>query len=464
MRERLNQFKLILILVDFFSIPLIFEFALFVRFDLMFGGIPPAPYDPQYYFLLSLVFTIGEIVVFMNQDHYSNLPVQQFTWIMRSTFLKITFVIAGVLGLIFFFRGPSFSRLTVGYFWILNFFLTSVIHIFIGFLYKKYIFSKTGREGFVIVGKDRKALRLVERLKNDTTLDLNFLGFFDDVGESGKHLLGKISDLRNYVIQNQIRIVFFSIPEKGDSEKYFNEINFCHSEGIKIQILPNFSEAINNSNLKIERIVDNFLVSVQQTPLARFRNRFFKRSFDIFFSSFVLVVFSFVFLLIGLGIKLTSKKGKIIFKQERLGLDNKPFFIFKFRTMLEQNEKLSDTKWTTKNDKRITPIGKILRKTSLDELPQFWNVLKGQMSVVGPRPERPHFAEKFREDFQNYMSRHQVKTGITGWAQVNGFRGDSSIQRRIEYDTFYIENWSFRFDLKIILMTCVKVFFDKSAF
>lgn len=461
MRERLNQFKLVLILVDFFSILLIFELALFIRFDLMLGGVPPAPYNPQYYFLLSLVFAIGEVFIFMNQDHYSNLPVQEFTWVLRSTFLKVTFVVAGVLGFIFFFRGPSFSRLTVGYFWILNFSLTAFIHIFLGTLYKKFIFSKSGREGFVIVGNDKKAMNLVERLKKDPTQDLNFLGFFDD--SKTENSLGKISDLRNFIRQNHTRIVFFSIPEKGDSEKFFKEINFCHSEGVKIQILPNFSEAINNSNIKIERVVDNFIVSVQPTPLARFRNRFFKRTFDIVFSIFVLLVFFPLFALIAFLIKITSK-GKVFFKQERLGLDNKSFFIYKFRTMFEQSESDSNTKWTTANDKRVTKIGKILRKTSLDELPQFWNVLKGQMSVVGPRPERPHFAEKFREDFQNYMSRHQVKTGITGWAQVNGFRGDSSIQRRIESDTFYIENWSFRFDIKIILLTCVKVFFDESAY
>ena len=168
-------------------------------------------------------------------------------------------------------------------------------------------------------------------------------------------------------------------------------------------------------------------------------------------------------LIVALLIKLISS-GPVIFSQERVGLHNRPFQMYKFRSMAVQKPSEEKNAWTTKNDPRVTPVGKFIRKTSIDELPQLWNILKGDMSLVGPRPERPHFVEKFREEIPRYMVKHQVRPGLTGWAQVNGYRGDTSITKRIEYDLYYIENWSLGLDFKIIFLTFFKGFVNKNAY
>ena len=162
-------------------------------------------------------------------------------------------------------------------------------------------------------------------------------------------------------------------------------------------------------------------------------------------------------------IKLTSP-GPLIYKQERVGLHNQTFRMYKFRSMEVQPESEEKKAWTVKNNPRVTPIGKFMRHTSIDELPQLFNILKGNMSLVGPRPERPFFVEKFREEIPRYMVKHQVRPGLTGWAQVNGYRGDTSIRKRIEYDLYYIENWSIGLDIKIIFLTFFKGFINKNAY
>ena len=188
-----------------------------------------------------------------------------------------------------------------------------------------------------------------------------------------------------------------------------------------------------------------------------------KRCMDVCGSLAAIVVFSPVMLLMVLLIKLTSP-GPLIFKQERVGLHNRPFQMYKFRSMEVQKERDEQKCWTVKNDPRVTGIGKFMRKTSIDELPQLFNVLKGDMSLVGPRPERPQFVEKFREEIPRYMVKHQVRPGMTGWAQINGYRGDTSIRKRIEYDLYYIENWTVGLDLKILFLTFFKGFINKNAY
>ena len=176
-----------------------------------------------------------------------------------------------------------------------------------------------------------------------------------------------------------------------------------------------------------------------------------------------IIVFSPVMLLSALLVKTTSD-GPLIFKQERVGLHNKPFYMYKFRTMYVQTEEEEQKGWTTKGDPRITKVGRFLRKTSLDEFPQLFNVLKGDMSLVGPRPERPQYVEKFREEIPRYMIKHQVRPGMTGWAQVNGYRGDTSIRKRIEHDLYYIENWTLGLDIKILFLTVFRGFINKNAY
>jgi Undecaprenyl-phosphate glucose phosphotransferase len=205
------------------------------------------------------------------------------------------------------------------------------------------------------------------------------------------------------------------------------------------------------------------MVDLETTPVESPAYFFLKRVFDISFSLFMILLTGPLMLLIALAVKLTSP-GPVWFRQERVGLNGEPFAMFKFRTMRVAATVESDTKWTVKDDSRRIAIGTFLRKTSLDELPQFFNVLKGDMSVVGPRPERPHFVKRFLAEISHYDSRHRLKVGITGWAQVNGWRGDTSIQKRFEFDLYYLQNWSFWFDLRIILLTALSGMFGKNAY
>jgi len=205
------------------------------------------------------------------------------------------------------------------------------------------------------------------------------------------------------------------------------------------------------------------MLDLTQTPADFLDYALLKRLFDVGFSAAVLLLVSPLLLLIALLIRLTSR-GPVFFMQERIGLNGRPFAMYKFRTMRLAAASESDTRWTTANDSRCTPLGAFLRKTSLDELPQFFNVLKGDMSVVGPRPERPHFVHRFLQEVGRYNNRHCLRVGITGWAQVNGWRGDTSIDKRIEYDLYYLQNWSFLLDLRIIAMTVLSGLIHRNAY
>ena len=204
-------------------------------------------------------------------------------------------------------------------------------------------------------------------------------------------------------------------------------------------------------------------MNIRYVPLSNTFNAMLKRIVDIFGALVAIVLFSPVMLFSCIMIKLTSP-GPLIYRQTRVGLHNKPFEMYKFRSMAVQTEEKEKKAWTVKNDPRVTGFGKFMRHTSIDELPQLFNILKGDMSLVGPRPERPFFVEKFREEIPRYMVKHQVRPGLTGWAQVNGYRGDTSIRKRIDCDLYYIENWTLGLDFKILFLTFFKGFVNKNAY
>jgi len=264
------------------------------------------------------------------------------------------------------------------------------------------------------------------------------------------YYLGDLSRFYDAVRLHLVDEVIIALP-LSDEETIISMVEKCEFEGIRVRIVPDFFSVIRN-RVVLERIGGIPLISIRTEPLSLFRNRIVKRVFDIFFSLFALIITSPVLLILAVLIKVTSP-GPVLFKQRRIGSNNVDFNIYKFRSMVVQDRNATDTKWTTKNDPRVTKIGEFIRKTSLDELPQFWNVLLGNMSVVGPRPEREHFIEEFKSHIRDYKVRHLVKSGITGWAQVNGWRGDTSIKNRVEHDIYYLENWDLWFDLKIIWLT-----------
>ena len=238
-------------------------------------------------------------------------------------------------------------------------------------------------------------------------------------------------------------------------------IKYCFAQNVRAYIAPKISDIILRGAEEI-RLFDTPLLLCRNYGLT-FEQRLGKRIFDLVFAVVFLILLSPLMLLSAIAIKLDDG-GPVLFKQKRLTYHGKEFYVYKFRSMAMQTAAEEKKGWTVRNDPRVTGIGKVLRRTSIDELPQLFNILKGDMSLVGPRPERPQFVEKFKEEIPRYMVKHQVRPGLTGWAQVNGLRGDSSIKKRIEYDIYYIENWTIGFDIKIILMTFFTGFINKNAY
>ena len=236
----------------------------------------------------------------------------------------------------------------------------------------------------------------------------------------------------------------------------------CEKSGVHTKFVPDYYKFI-STNPVTEDLNGLPVINIRNVPLTNTVNKCTKRLMDIVGSLVCIILFSPIMAVVAVLVK-KSSPGPIIFCQERVGLHNKPFKMYKFRSMGVQSASKEQKAWTVHNDPRVTPVGKIIRKTSLDELPQLFNVLKGDMSLIGPRPERPLFVEKFKEEIPRYMIKHQVRPGMTGWAQVCGFRGDTSIEGRIEHDIFYIENWTLSFDIKILFLTVFKGFVNKNAY
>ena len=235
-------------------------------------------------------------------------------------------------------------------------------------------------------------------------------------------------------------------------------VDVCEKAGVHTKMIPDFGNVI-STRPYIEDVQGIPVIHVRRVPLNIMRNRAAKRAVDLIGATVAIILFSPVMLLTVLVVALTEE-GSVIYRQERVGLHNQVFYMYKFRSMIMQDEEKEKAEWSTRNDPRITPVGKLIRRTSIDELPQLFNVLKGEMSLVGPRPERPQFVQKFRDEIPRYMVKHQVRPRMTGWAQINGYRGNTSIEKRIEYDLYYIENWTMVFDMKILILTIFKGFFD----
>jgi exopolysaccharide biosynthesis polyprenyl glycosylphosphotransferase len=277
----------------------------------------------------------------------------------------------------------------------------------------------------------------------------------------GKNRLGSFSEIVQVIKKYKIETILVVIPS-SEHEKLYDIMKLAEGENVEFLLVPDFLEMI-TSSVRVQEVDGIPFLKIKSIPMGIW-NRMIKRSFDIILASLFLLLISPLFIVIALLVKLTSR-GPVFYLQERVSYGDKKFSMIKFRSMVTDAERNTGAIMASKNDKRYTPIGPFIRKYSLDELPQFINVLKGEMSLVGPRPERVHFINMMKQTIPKYLERHRVKCGVTGWAQVNGFRGmDTSLEKRIEYDIYYIENWSIIFDLKIILKTLREMFFSKAAF
>ena len=350
-----------------------------------------------------------------------------------------------------------------------------------------WLFSLTGRvlvrtmlriarrKGFnrkyvLVVGMTSITKRFLEQLSRHDEMGYHVIGYLDasitqaEAAASGEPIdlpcLGTVKELDAVLSEQIVDHLVFTLPS-DESQLILSLMEVAESHGVHALLVPNFVDIL-PSRPRFDEFAGIPIVDTRYTPLDDAVNVTLKRTFDIVFSTLVLVLLSPLFVVIALLVRLTSQ-GPILYVQQRLGRNRRIFTMYKFRTMYIDGGGLS-RRWTVQNDPRRTPIGRLLRSTSLDELPQFFNVLRGDMSVIGPRPEQPYFVQQFREDIPRYMIKHRVRPGITGWAQVNGLRGDTSISERIEYDLRYIEDWSFTWDMRIVLLTIWKGFRNRNAY
>jgi Undecaprenyl-phosphate glucose phosphotransferase len=316
----------------------------------------------------------------------------------------------------------------------------------------------TSVKDLVIVGHSQAAEEIYRYCEDQTVRGYRFRAIFNDTsipGPLGRHVAGDVEAVKAYAVQNRIDIIYCALP--GTRRQEITDLmEFCERNTIRFRIIPSaesFIPVVKASDLEFLGSVP--VSKLRKEPLDKPLNRAFKRTFDIVFSSAVIVlIFSWLFPILALMVKLSSR-GPVFFKQKRLGRDNQEFTCWKFRSMRMNKE--ADVKQATKDDPRVTRVGRFLRKSNLDEMPQFWNVLLGHMSVVGPRPHPIRLNEQYRDIIDKYMVRHFVRPGITGWAQVNGFRGETRtpdlMERRVELDVWYLENWSFWLDVKVVVKT-----------
>ena len=360
----------------------------------------------------------------------------------------------------------DFSLSMILLFYIMNIVLATIvrnlIHTFLRIMRKRGYNVKY----ILLVGYSRAAEEYINRMRSNPQWGYVVRGILDDKVPRGTmyrgvKVLGKIDNL--FVILPDSKLDEISVTlALEDYDRLEEIVSLCEKSGVHTKFIPDYNSVIPSSPY-MEDLQGLPVINIRHVPLTNTLNLIFKRIVDIVGSVFAIVLVSPIMLITAIAIKLTSK-GPVFFSQERVGLHNKSFKMYKFRSMREQTPEHEKDKWTTRDDPRVTKVGKIIRKTSIDEFPQFWNVLKGDMSLVGPRPERPLFVEKFKEEIPRYMIKHQVRPGLTGWAQVNGYRGDTSIRKRIEYDLYYIENWTMGFDIKILFLTVFKGFVNKNAY
>lgn len=347
---------------------------------------------------------------------------------------------------LYFIKQEHFSRQMLCIFFFINISLEFASRYLIRTILWKMRKQGLNQKHILMIGESQMAEQYMDRLRENPKWGYQVFAHLKDEEKLERILEG-----------NELDEVVIALRAE-DYGKLERIVDVCEKAGVHTKMIPDFGNVI-STRPYIEDVQGIPVIHVRRVPLNIMRNRATKRAVDLIGATVAIILFSPVMLLTVLVVALTEE-GSVIYRQERVGLHNQVFYMYKFRSMIMQDEEKEKAEWSTRNDPRITPVGKLIRRTSIDELPQLFNVLKGEMSLVGPRPERPQFVQKFRDEIPRYMVKHQVRPGMTGWAQINGYRGNTSIEKRIEYDLYYIENWTMVFDMKILILTIFKGFFD----
>ncbi len=363
-------------------------------------------------------------------------------------------------------KQEHFSRSMLATFAVLNVLLSFIFRLLIHKLLKLTRKHGYNLKHILVVGYSRSSETYIDKIRHNPQWGYFIHGILDDNIPNGTQykgiaVTGTIEELAKVLSENKLDEIAIALSV-NEYSKLEGIVSICEKFGVHTKFIPDYYSFIPTKPYT-EDLDGLPVIHIRNVPLSNSFNMFFKRAVDIIGASIALLIFGIPMIIVSLIIKFTSP-GPIIFSQVRVGLHNRDFKMYKFRSMEVQSDNKEKKAWTTMNDPRVTNIGKIIRKTSIDELPQLINVLKGDMSLVGPRPERPFFVEKFKEEIPRYMIKHQVRPGITGWAQINGYRGDTSIRKRIDHDLYYIENWNMELDIKILFLTIFKGFVNKNAY
>lgn len=387
----------------------------------------------------------------------------EFFSLIKASILGMAYTVAI---LYFLLKEHDYARLFLGIFMMLNVTIDYTFRLIVIKILHNMRKSGKNLKHIILVGYSRTTERYIDRLRVHPEWGYYIHGILDDnkkPGTSYKHVnvIGSMNKLSELLATNQYDEIAITLSI-NEYNKLENIVSICEKSGVHTKFLPDYNNVIPTKPYT-EDLDGIPVIHVRHVPLSSSFNQVLKRIVDIFGSLVAIILFAIPMLISAIIIKITSP-GPLIFKQTRIGLHNQEFSIYKFRSMKVQDEAKEKKAWTTANDPRVTRFGKFMRKTNIDELPQLFNVLLGDMSLVGPRPERPFFVDKFKEEIPRYMIKHQVRPGMTGWAQVNGYRGDTSITKRIECDLYYVENWSIFLDFKILFLTFFGNKVNKNAY
>lgn len=467
-KDNQKVFNRLHLLVDAVVVAVSYLLAWYIKFATPFANTEPGAgaLSMDVYFSALYFLVPGYVFLYYFFNMYAPKRATRRKYEIAGIIKSNTIGLTLFMVVLYLINQPHFSRVMMFIFYVINIVLTTLCRSTIRNILQFFRKKGYNLKYILLIGYSRAAEEYITRINANPQWGYVIRGILDDRIPSGTiykgvKVVGRIENIHYILPENKLDEIAITLALKDyDHLEYI--VDLCEKSGVHTKFIPDYNSLV-PSHPYTEDLMGLPVINIRYVALTNTLNWVIKRTVDIA-GSFLGILVSFpVMLAAAVAVKLTSK-GPVIFKQERVGLHNRNFKMYKFRTMEMQKPTAEQKGWTVKDDPRVTKVGRFLRRTSLDELPQLFNILMGEMSLVGPRPERPQFVEKFKEEIPRYMIKHQVRPGLTGWAQINGYRGDTSIRKRIEYDIFYIENWSLSFDFKIMFLTFFKGFINKNAY
>lgn len=437
-------------------------------------GLPPLRQYLNVLPFIAAVVPLGFYLQGLYRLRRGRSRVDDFFAVFVGSILAVVFGVVGTLYVQTYFASDAardigayqVSQLVWAIFLVTNVVLTFSSRELVRELLERRWKAGIGLKRILIAGSGDLGRLVADKILEHRELGYQIVGFVDDrasgdhLGYRGLPLLGTLDEAAEITAREGVDHLYVALPPEQHM-RMLELLDSTSREIVDVKVVPDLLQVI-ALRARLEDLDGVPVININDVPLQGF-NAFIKRFIDVVLSAGALIVLALPLAVVAALVKFTSR-GPIFYRQERMGLDGKSFSIVKFRSMLQDAERHTGPVWAVAGDDRVTPLGRFMRHSNVDELPQLWNVLRGDMSLVGPRPERPHFVEQFKHKIPQYMLRHKVKAGLTGWAQVNGWRGNTPLEKRIEYDLYYIENWSVRLDLKIMWLTLLRGFFHKHAY